>query len=128
LDSDRLDALGKLKHAQRFEVRMRDHRGDVVADSEVELLAVAPMVVPSVPEDGRYAALLAGIRQYDDCLQERLAEYRGQRAWNVMLWIRSAYAILFRQGWGAFLKWLPHSFSTAHEDLTFPKLSDFVER
>jgi hypothetical protein len=131
LDPDRLDALGKLKHTPRmFEVRMRDHRGDVVADSEVELRAVAPAILPPTPapDDQRYTALLAGIRQYDDCLQERLAEYRGQRAWKVMLWIRSAYTILFRQGWGAFFRWLPHSFSAAHEDLTFPKVSDFVDR
>jgi hypothetical protein len=132
LDAD-LRAVSRPLGPHRFEVRMRDHTGDLVAESEVELRAAA--------EDGRHqqlaggsacpthAALLAGIQQYDDCLQQLLAEYRGQRAWKVMLWTRTAYAILFRRGLAAFLRWLPHSLSAAHsEDLAFPKLSDFVDR
>jgi hypothetical protein len=129
LDAD-LRAVSRPLAPHRFEVRMRDHTGNLVAESVVELRAAAqaaPALSPA-PEDQRYAALLAGIRQYDDCLHQRLAEYRGQRAWKVMRWIRSAYAILFRQGWAAFFRWLPHSFSATHEDLTFPKLSDFVDR
>ena len=125
LDAD-LRAVSRPLSPHRFDVRICDHSGDVVADSEVELRAAAPCSLPPTEGDQRYAALLAEVRQYDDRLQTLLAEYRSQRAWKVMLWTRSAYAMLFRQGLVAFLRWLPHSFSAAHEDLPFPQLSDFV--
>ncbi len=134
LDAD-LRAVARAVSPGRWKVDLRDHSGDAVADSEVDLRPVTPAAPaghpandPPVANAAQVESLLAGVRQYDDRLQTVLSEYRGQRAWKVMLWTRAAYATLFRQGLPAFLRWLPRSFSSNHnEDLKFPKISDFVD-
>ncbi|HUK15600.1 MAG TPA: hypothetical protein VLW65_04270 [Bryobacteraceae bacterium] len=133
----------------QFQFRIQDHVGDLVADGEVTFETYTPKEVQAAdrnPEEaearcrelslrlaeseaGR-ARLLAGIREFDESFQQTLALYRRERAWKLMLWTRSAYAILFRRGLAAFLRWLPLSLSntSGYEDLKFPGAADFLER
>jgi hypothetical protein len=110
-----------------FQIRLTDHTGDTVANSQVEL-KVAPGGSPQrTAGAGEETRLLDAVRRYDAAFQATLAQYREQRAWKVMLWTRNAYSILFRQGWRAFVKWLPHSLSGVyHDDVKFPKIADFI--
>jgi polysaccharide pyruvyl transferase CsaB len=64
---------------------------------------------------------------YGDEVQLRLANYRSQRAWRVMLALRKAYVILTRRGWAGrvqFLPWLGCLFTgrgaVETEQLEFP--------
>lgn len=49
---------------------------------------------------------IKAVERYNETFQQNLTTYRNQRAWQVMLAIRKAYTLLFRQGAGSFLKWV----------------------
>jgi GT2 family glycosyltransferase/glycosyltransferase involved in cell wall biosynthesis len=87
-------------------------------------------------EEMRYAEELRsrtayGANEYRTHLDQKLSEYKSQRAWTVMLLVRKAYTLLFRKGLRGkveFLKWLvtfPQSGTSglADYDLAFPDLS-----
>src|SRR5580700_5762423 len=65
-------------------------------------------------EEMRYAEELRsrtayGANEYRTHLDQKLSEYKSQRAWTVMLLVRKAYTLLFRKGLRGkveFLKWL----------------------
>lgn len=87
-------------------------------------------------EEMRYAEELRsraayGANEYWAHLQQKLSQFRSQRAWKAMLLLRKAYTLLVRRGVHGkfeFLKWLatfPISATSglSNYDLTFPDLS-----
>lgn len=144
-DQDLLPRV-RLVSGDCYDIRIVDETGDVIADSEVVL---APgVVLPDAVErdDPHWRAVIeqavrraeeaerdrdaarAASRSWQAEMERAMSIYRRQRAWRVMLWVRKAYAVLSRQGAGAFLAWLPRSLSSAgrieDEELHFPKLKE----
>jgi len=75
--------------------------------------------------------ILQALDQFHSRLSSALAQYRSQRAWKLMVAIRTAYARLMRDGLWSFCKWairLPFAGSAElyREELTFPNLWNFV--
>lgn len=78
-------------------------------------------------------SLQTGVSAFRSQFEDRLAEYRGQRAWKAMLSIRLAYSLLLRGGWKGrteFLSWLlrlpSRRRSVDEQELSFPNIRDFV--
>lgn len=103
-----------------------------LADMEIKLAEAESVHA----EEMRYAEVLRsraayGADEYWTHFQQKLSEYKSQRAWTAMLLVRKAYTLLFRRGIRGkidFLKWLatfPLSGTSglAPYDLTFPDLS-----
>ncbi len=103
-----------------YEIFLEDETGTVIAESRVWAgEKTARRERAGGPDPGyRFAA----------ALEERLRVYRSQRAWRVMLWVRKAYSIATRQGWIAFVRWLPGALTGRgdidSEELTFPRWED----
>ena len=75
--------------------------------------------------------VLQGLGQFHSLWSSLLAEYRSQRAWKVMVAIRTAYARLRQGGFLAFCKWvirlpLASSAEIYGEELVFPEIWNFV--
>ncbi len=74
---------------------------------------------------------LQALDHFHSRLSSALVQYRSQRAWKVMVAIRTAYARLMRDGLLSFCKWairLPFAGSAElyREELSFPNLWNFV--
>lgn len=82
----------------------------------------------------RNGALLSGLEEFQQEYGRKLALYRSQRAWKVMLAARRAYTLLLRRGWRGrllFLPWLARALAgrpshIEHEELEFPTLSPYL--
>jgi glycosyltransferase involved in cell wall biosynthesis len=78
--------------------------------------------------------VLAGVQTYELKLASELAAYRKQRAWQVMLACRTAYALGVRGGWRGrwrMLRWLLKGALTGQlaverEDLQFPDVASYL--
>ena len=79
-------------------------------------------------------AVLNGASRYDRDFQDRLASYRNQRAWQLMLLARKAYTLLYREGWkgrsgviGLACRTVARApLDLAPYDLTFPPVHDYL--
>lgn len=79
-------------------------------------------------------AVLNGASRYDRDFQDRLATYRNQRAWQLMLLARKAYTFLYREGWKGRSGFIGLACRTvaraplnlAPFDLTFPPVQDYL--
>jgi GT2 family glycosyltransferase/polysaccharide pyruvyl transferase WcaK-like protein/glycosyltransferase involved in cell wall biosynthesis len=77
------------------------------------------------------ALVLAGLDRFRALYEQQLAVYHSQRAWQVMLVVRKAYALLHERGLGAFLRWaigLPFlRWGRLEEyDLKFPDIAGYI--
>jgi len=78
-------------------------------------------------------AVYSGAEHFDSVLEETLSTYRSQRAWQVMLAIRKAYALAVRGGWRGkrrFLRWvaglLRQRYELDEQELAFPRLQNHL--
>lgn len=108
-----------------------DLRAEWMAEFEVRRTAERRKSEALLAAERRFAE---GVQEFDYQFHRQLAEYRGQRAWRIMLAIRKAYTLLGRQKWrGAlpFLRWMLDSAlgrgSRLEEcELKFPDILNFV--
>lgn len=73
------------------------------------------------------ARVLRGLDQFQRTLDSNLANYRSQRVWTVMLWIRKAYWLIANRGLGSFVRWfLSGSPGLEDLELTFPQVWHYM--
>jgi GT2 family glycosyltransferase len=94
--------------------------------------SVAPQHYESADE--LRAKVHGGLASYRQKFDSQLIGYRNERAWQIMLYIRKAYSLLFKTGWrgrSEFMSWVADIIrgkdpGLAEYDLRFPDVLDFI--
>ena len=95
--------------AEDAETRLRQARIDVLESEAARMAAVTSLATAHTQLEQtekeleqvqvQAHAVFASAGHFSEAFRDSLNEYRHQRAWKVMVGIRRAYTLLFREGW-----------------------------